>query len=108
MSGGRAAPRVQVMIFAASPDGPDAITQAYHGISRDLDGTPGLLRNALLERVDRPGSFVVLSEWESLDAFRAWEDGPAHRTTTSPLRPYQDHSRGESFGIYSVAAEYSG
>jgi heme-degrading monooxygenase HmoA len=98
-----------VLLFAAAPsDGPDAVADAYHRISRSLAGTPGLVRNALLQLVDEPGRFVVLSEWTSLEAFRAWEEGADHRRLTAPLRPYQDRSMSGGYGVYRVAAEYPG
>jgi heme oxygenase (mycobilin-producing) len=98
--------RVSVLLFATAPNEPGAVAAAYHRISRGLAGTPGLLRNALLELVDGPGRFVVLSEWASLDAFRTWEDGTEHRQLTAPLRPYHDTSLAGGFGVYRVAAEY--
>lgn len=98
--------KVSVLLFAAAPERPDEVTSAYHRISRELAGTPGLLRNALLEQVDEPGRFVVVSEWSSLDAFREWERGSAHRQVTAPLRPYHDRDMGGGFGLYRVAAEY--
>ena len=90
-----------VLLFAAAPDRSDAVEEAYHRISRSLLGTPGLLRNTLLEHVGEPGRFVVFSEWATLDAFQTWEQGPDHRRLTAPLRPYHD-----GFGIYHVTAEY--
>lgn len=103
MSGDRA----RVLIYYRAPENdPDIIEKAYHGISAALAGTPGLLRNELLRDVAEPDSFIVLSEWESLDAFRAWEEGPQHRGNTSPLREYQDRSRGKHYGIYEVTAAY--
>jgi heme-degrading monooxygenase HmoA len=90
-----------VLLFATAPDGPGAIEEAYHRISRSLLGTPGLVRNTLLEQIGEPGRFVVFSEWASFDAFQAWEQGPDHRQLTAPLRPYRD-----GFGIYHVTAEY--
>lgn len=102
---------VSVLLFArepaASADGA-AVTDAYHQISRSLRQTPGLIRNALLELVDTPGRFVVLSEWASLEAFREWEQGSDHRQLTAPLRPYQDAASAAWFGVYRVAAEYDG
>jgi heme oxygenase (mycobilin-producing) len=100
--------RVQVLLFAAAPDTPVAVHEAYHHISRQLAGTPGLLHNTLLEKADTSGSFVVVSEWESLEAFRSWEEGPEHRGVTAPLRPYHDRGMGVAFGVYQVAAEYRG
>jgi heme oxygenase (mycobilin-producing) len=99
---------VSVLLFATAPAEPSAVPDAYHQISRSLRGTPGLLRNTLLELVDGPGRFVVLSDWESLEAFRAWEQGPEHRQLTAPLRPYQDRTASTWFGVYRVAAEYRG
>lgn len=99
---------VSVLLFGRAPDGAEAVRDAYHHISQELAGTPGLTRNALLELVDGSGRFVVLSEWASMDAFRAWEEGPEHRDTTAPLRPFHDRAMGGGFGIYRIAAEYVG
>ena len=99
--------RVRVMVFASAPDAdPEAVAEAYHQISADLAGTPGLLGNELMRSVHQPNGYVVMSEWESLDAFREWEDGPNHRDTTAPLRSYQDGRPAGPFGIYEVAASY--
>jgi heme-degrading monooxygenase HmoA len=99
--------RVRVMIFASAPDAdPEAVAEAYHRISAELAGTPGLLGNELMRSVFQPNGYVVMSEWESLDAFREWENGPNHRDTTSPLRAYQDGRPAGPFGIYEVAASY--
>ncbi|OCF84208.1 antibiotic biosynthesis monooxygenase family protein [Nocardia brasiliensis] len=81
-----------------------AVTDAYHRISTELAGTPGLLGNELLRGAGDSGA--VLSEWESFAAFRTWEHGMAHRGATSPLRPYQDASRGKVFEVFEVAAAH--
>jgi heme oxygenase (mycobilin-producing) len=99
--------RLRVLVYASAPgDDPAAVARAYHQISRELSGTPGLCRNELLRSVHEAGRFVVMSEWQSLAAFTEWERGQAHRAVTAPLRPYQDHGRGPAFGIYEVAASY--
>ena len=98
---------IRVLLYAATPAGtPTAVPVAYHQISQRLAGTPGLLNSELLEEVTGSGEYIIMSEWSSMDAFRVWENGPEHRHTTAPLRPY--HSRGPeaAFGIYKVAAEY--
>lgn len=98
---------VRVLLYAADPvEEPDAVAAAYHRISNELAGTAGLRGNELMRSLTDPAGFVVMSEWESLAAFRAWEDGPTHRTTTAPLRPFQDRRRGVPFGLYEVAASY--
>ncbi|SDQ35906.1 antibiotic biosynthesis monooxygenase family protein [Thermostaphylospora chromogena] len=99
--------RVRVLVYVRLPDGdPDGVTRAYHRVSRELAGTAGLLGNELLRSVHDPREFAVLSEWESMAAFRAWERTAAHRRTTAPLRPYQDRTRGPGFAVYAVEAAY--
>ncbi|HEX8780805.1 MAG TPA: antibiotic biosynthesis monooxygenase [Nocardioides sp.] len=98
---------VRVLVYALAPgDDPDGVTRAYHLVSEELAGTDGLLGNELLRSVHDPHRFAVLSEWESLAAFNAWERGTAHRPATAPLRPFQDHTRGSSFDVYAVQASY--
>lgn len=100
-------PRVRVLVYAAAPtEEPEAVRHAYHQISAELDGTPGLLGNELMRSLTEPASYIVMSEWVSLDAFRTWETGASHRGTTAPLRPYQDSGRGSPFGLYEVTASY--
>lgn len=100
--------RVRVLLFLRASTDSDVsrVEQGYHQISRELDGTPGLLGNELLADVTEPGSYAVLSEWQSMDAFREWEQGASHRGTTSPLREYQDRDRDKHFGIFQVTATY--
>jgi heme-degrading monooxygenase HmoA len=101
--------RVHVLVYASAPDADaDTVETAYHTISRALNGTPGLLGNVLLRSLHDPSSFVVMSEWCDLGAFRAWEEGASHRDVTAPLRPLQDGGagRGAAFGIYEVTAAY--
>lgn len=99
--------RVHVLLHvAAGGDGPGPIEEAYHAVSQTLDGTPGLLGNALLRSLTQPGSFVVMSEWSDLAAFRAWEEGAGHRGATAPLRPFQNRDGDGVFGVYEVAASY--
>lgn len=101
------APRVRVLVYASAPDAaPDAVGEAYHRISTDLAGTPGLLGNELLRSTIERSGYVVMSEWESLSAFQTWEQGQQHRDTTAPLRPLQEHRQGGSFGLYEVVATY--
>jgi heme oxygenase (mycobilin-producing) len=98
---------VRVLLYVADPrDAPGAVESAYHRVSRALDGTPGLVGNALLRAVDDPAAYAVLSEWTDLAAFREWEQGPGHRDTTASLRSLQNPAGAASFRIYQVAAAY--
>lgn len=85
---------------------PEAITAAYHEVSRRLAKVPGLLGNELLRSVHNPREYLVVSRWRDLAAFQAWEGGAEHKADTAPLRPFRSAATGQPFGIYEVLAEY--
>ncbi|MEU5050258.1 antibiotic biosynthesis monooxygenase [Streptomyces sp. NPDC021096] len=98
---------VRVLLhLRVAPGEENRVEDLYHRVSRELEGTPGLLRNELLQGLAAPEEWAVLSEWRDADAFRAWESGPDHRGATAPLRPYQNREAGSVFGLYEVRAEY--
>ncbi|GGY11311.1 antibiotic biosynthesis monooxygenase family protein [Streptomyces anandii] len=100
--------RVRVVVYLRAPeDGAEPLEQAYREISwvRRPEAVPGLLRSELLRDVDRPGEFALHGEWESLDAYRAWQFGPDHKDNPSALRPFQDRSRGRHYAVYGIASE---
>jgi heme-degrading monooxygenase HmoA len=97
--------RVRVLLFHEA-ETPDGVTEAYHAVSADLAGTPGLLGNELLTAVNDPTWFLVMSEWADLDSFTTWEQGAAHKGTTAPLRQYRDTRMTRPYGIFKVDAEY--
>ncbi len=79
----------RVMVFATIAPGQEAAFEAaYAEATRSVKGTPGHIRDELLRPMEEPGPYVLLSEWESVEAFKAWEDAPIHREKTTPLRPF--------------------
>jgi heme-degrading monooxygenase HmoA len=79
----------RVMVFARvdTHDRP-AFEEAFAAVSRTVRGTPGHITDELLRSDDDPGAYILLSEWESREAFLAWEDAPVHREATTPMRPF--------------------
>jgi heme oxygenase (mycobilin-producing) len=61
---------------------------AYLRVTGLMRGTPGLLGDELLSDTDQPGHYLLLSEWEDEESFRAWESSGIHRQITVPMRPY--------------------
>jgi heme-degrading monooxygenase HmoA len=96
---------VRVLVYHAAED-VSGVEEAYHTVSRQMAGVPGLLGNELLRSATDPQGFVVMSRWKDLDAFVAWEGGADHRTDTAPLRPYRDTRLPVPFAIYHVTAAY--
>jgi|SRR3954464_1871727 heme-degrading monooxygenase HmoA len=79
----------RIMVFAAVHEGQEAAFEAaYARVTAAVNGTAGHIRDELLREHGRPGRYVLLSEWQSEEAFRAWEDAPIHRELTTPMRPY--------------------
>ncbi|AQZ63515.1 Antibiotic biosynthesis monooxygenase [[Actinomadura] parvosata subsp. kistnae] len=106
-NGGPVSGQVRVLLhITAEHSGAAAVEDAYHRTSRALRGIPGLLGNELLRSAHDPTSFAILSWWRDMDAYLAWEQDPAHRTITAPLRPMQDTSRSSSFAVYTAHAAY--
>ncbi|MFF8955263.1 antibiotic biosynthesis monooxygenase family protein [Streptomyces sp. NPDC014894] len=80
---------VRVMVSARVEEkDQEAFEEAYRSVTAVVSGTPGHLRDELLRDAEEPGRYILLAEWESEEAFRAWEDAPAHRETAAPMFPY--------------------
>ena len=63
---------------------------AWHKIAEAVRQTPGNLRQTLLTDVDDPETFVVMSDWESRDAFTRFERSPEQDDLTAPLRELRE------------------
>ena len=80
---------IRVLVFATiKPGAAEAFEAAYGEVTRKVKGTPGHIHDELLRSEDGPDQYILLSEWESKDAFIGWEDAPIHMNTTTPMRPY--------------------
>lgn len=85
----------RVMVFANINRGDEeAFEAAYAQVTATVKGTEGHIGDELLRRneppdsEDGPRSYILLSEWESKDAFLAWENAPVHTEKRNPMTPY--------------------
>jgi heme oxygenase (mycobilin-producing) len=85
----------RVMVFANINRGDEeAFEAAYAQVTATVKGTAGHLGDELLRRNEPPDdenaprSYILLSEWESKDAFLAWENAPVHTEKRNPMTPY--------------------
>src|SRR5438552_16036104 len=85
----------RVMVFAKINRGDEeAFEAAYAEVTAKVKGTQGHIAGELLRCAepldpdDEPRTYILLSEWETKEAFLAWEDAPIHMKTTTPMRPY--------------------
>jgi heme-degrading monooxygenase HmoA len=83
-----------VIVWFRSPNGEASeIVAGYQKMRDELVNKPGLLASELMQSVQDPSSFGVLSEWESKKHFVAWQQEPGHDNDTSPMDAYLDRSR---------------
>jgi heme-degrading monooxygenase HmoA len=85
----------RVMVFAKINRGDEeAFEAAYAQVTANVKGTKGHVADELLRRAvppdeeNGPRTYVLLSEWESKDAFLAWENAPVHTEKRNPMTPY--------------------
>ncbi|MFD0372914.1 antibiotic biosynthesis monooxygenase family protein [Streptomyces sp. NPDC059071] len=100
--------QVRVVVYQAAHDEAQlaAVREAYHQVSERLAKVPGMLGNELLRSPADPTALAVMSRWESMEAFLAWEAGAEHRQDTAPLRPFRDTRTPVPFAVYEVDAAY--
>jgi len=66
----------------------EAFEKAFEQVSTSVQGTPGHVRDELLRDVEDESLYLLFAEWESEEAFRAWEDDPRHLEMAAPMLPY--------------------
>jgi heme-degrading monooxygenase HmoA len=67
--------------------------RTWREIAEEVRKAPGNVRQALTRDPDDPDSFVVTSDWESREAFRAFETSPEQDELTAPLRDLRESAR---------------
>ena len=83
------------------PGTQDQFLAAYDGI-RNLvaEGVTGHLVDQVCRAPDDPESWLITSEWESLDDFLAWERTQEHRDLVKPMRECFAEARSFKFEVW--------
>lgn len=67
---------------------------AYEAIRNEVaQGVEGHIVDQVCQSIDDPESWLITSEWESLDAFLAWERTEEHRDLVKPMRECWDEAK---------------
>src|SRR5688572_23365008 len=78
---------------------------AWRAIAARVSRAPGNLRQTLLRDPQDAATFVVMSDWESREAFTSFERSPEQDDLTAPLRELRESAR---MTVYEVLEHIEG
>jgi len=89
-----------VFVITVKPGMNDAFLAAYEGMRYDVaSGVPGHIADQVCQAPDDESSWLITSEWESLDHFLAWEATEEHRELARPLRDCMAEARSYKYVV---------
>jgi heme-degrading monooxygenase HmoA len=75
-----------VFILKLKPGTSQQFLDAYELIRHDVaNGVKGHIMDQVCSNPDDPDDWLITSEWESLDDFKAWEETQEHRDLVKPM-----------------------
>jgi heme-degrading monooxygenase HmoA len=89
-----------VFLIRIKPGTQDQFLEAYGSIRHEVaEGVDGHLVDQVCQSPDDPDSWLITSEWESLEHFLAWERTEEHRDLVKPMRDYFAEARSYKFEV---------
>src|ERR687897_551385 len=90
-----------VFLIRVKPGLGDEFLRAYEGIRHVVaGGVKGHLVDQVCRSPDDPDSWLITSEWESLEDFLEWERTEEHRDLVKPMRDCFAEARSLKFVVY--------
>lgn len=68
------------------PGSQEELTRAYHELVQTASQQPGFIDHQLCEALDDPERWLVISEWETLEASTSWDRSEEHARLLGPMR----------------------
>ena len=89
-----------VFLIRVKPGLGDEFLKAYEGIRHLVaEGVKGHLVDQVCRSPDDPDSWLITSEWESLEDFLEWERTQEHRDLVKPMRDCFAEARSLKFEV---------
>jgi heme-degrading monooxygenase HmoA len=89
-----------VFVIKLKPGMTEQFLQAYEAIRYEVaTGVDGHLVDQVCQSPDDAESWLITSEWESLDDFLAWERTEEHRELAKPLRDCMAEARSYKYVV---------
>src|SRR5436190_14846246 len=83
-----------VFVITLQPGSQERFLNAYESIRYEVArGVKGHILDQVCQSPDDSDSWLITSEWESLDDFLAWESTEEHRELARPLRECMAEAR---------------
>jgi heme-degrading monooxygenase HmoA len=92
----------RVVFLIRLKDGVDGeqFLEAYEAVRYEVaQGVPGHIVDQVCQSDSDPQSWLITSEWESIDDFHAWEATPEHRDQAKPMRDCMDEAKSYKFVV---------
>ena len=79
----------------------EAFETAFQQVSRTVvNSVQGIIRDELISDSNDPHAYIMLSEWESKDAWATWQRAPIHEDQVGGMTRYW---QGQGVKIYTTA-----
>jgi len=89
-----------VFLIKLKPGAEEDFLAAYAGIRHLVaEGVEGHLVDQVCQSPDDPDSWLITSEWETLEHFLSWERTEEHRETVKPMRECMAEARSLKFEV---------
>ena len=89
-----------VFLIRVKPGSGDEFLKAYEGIRHLVaEGVKGHLVDQVCRSPDDPDSWLITSEWDSLEDFLEWERTEEHRDLVKPMRDCFAEARSLKFEV---------
>lgn len=89
-----------VFLIRIKPGTQDQFLEAYEGIRHLVaEGVPGHLVDQVCQSPEDPDSWLITSEWESLEHFQEWESKQEHRDLVKPMSDCFAEARSLKFEV---------
>jgi len=94
-----------VFLIRIKPGTQEQFLEAYEGIRHEVaQGVDGHLVDQVCRSPDDPDSWLITSEWESLEHFLTWERTQEHRDLVKPMRDCFTEARSLKFEVIKETA----
>jgi heme-degrading monooxygenase HmoA len=89
-----------VFLIRIKPGTQEQFLEAYGSIRHEVaEGVDGHLVDQVCQDPNDPDSWLITSEWESLEQFLAWERTEEHRDLVKPMRECFAEARSLKFEV---------